>query len=124
MQLAPTEEQLMIQDTARQFADTELAPNAAALDETLHRLLENALLGLNGFELRIVAADSVDRRESGRFLTRAALHCVGTQVRLDMQLHGAGDLIWSARYLGETGGLPAIVDLAVADMAPLIGAGP
>ena len=33
MHLALTEEQQMVRDTARQFAEAELAPNAAALDE-------------------------------------------------------------------------------------------
>ena len=33
MEMALTEEQQMIQDTARQFADSVLAPAAASLDE-------------------------------------------------------------------------------------------
>ena len=34
MDLSLTEEQLMIQETARRFADAELAPHAAELDLT------------------------------------------------------------------------------------------
>lgn len=33
MELSLTEEQLMIQSTARQFAESELAPHAASLDQ-------------------------------------------------------------------------------------------
>lgn len=56
MQLALTEEQQMIRDTARQFADTELAPHAAALDQhegrdvllrNLKNLAELGFMGLN-----------------------------------------------------------------------------
>ncbi len=56
MQLALTEEQQMIRDTARQFAETELAPNAASLDEhegrevllaNLKGLAELGFMGLN-----------------------------------------------------------------------------
>ena len=56
MQLALTEEQQMIQDTARQFAESELAPNAALLDEhegrdallaNLKSLAELGFMGLN-----------------------------------------------------------------------------
>ncbi len=56
MQLALTEEQQMIRDTARQFAESELAPNAAALDDhagrelllaNLRGLAELGFMGLN-----------------------------------------------------------------------------
>jgi butyryl-CoA dehydrogenase len=56
MLLALTEEQQMIQDTARQFAESELAPHAATLDEhegrdtlltNLKNLAELGFMGLN-----------------------------------------------------------------------------
>lgn len=56
MQLALTEEQTLIQDTARQFSDNELAANAAALDNhegrdtflaNLKSLAELGFMGLN-----------------------------------------------------------------------------
>ena len=56
MYLRLTEEQQMIKDTARQFADSELAPSAALLDEhegrevllaNLKRLAELGFMGLN-----------------------------------------------------------------------------
>ncbi|MGB1261953.1 MAG: acyl-CoA dehydrogenase family protein [Cognaticolwellia sp.] len=56
MDLSLTEEQLMIQDMARKFADSELAPVAATLDETmdqsvflanLAQLTELGFMGLN-----------------------------------------------------------------------------
>ncbi len=56
MDLSLTEEQMMIQDMARKFAETELAPVAAALDETqnqeiflgnLAKLTELGFMGLN-----------------------------------------------------------------------------
>lgn len=56
MNLSLTEEQQLIQDTARQFAENELAPNAAELDQTgnrtillsnLKQLAELGFMGLN-----------------------------------------------------------------------------
>ncbi|GAB2994064.1 acyl-CoA dehydrogenase family protein [Psychrosphaera aestuarii] len=56
MNLSLTEEQQLIQDTARQFAENELAPNAAELDKTgnreillknLQQLAELGFMGLN-----------------------------------------------------------------------------
>ena len=57
MNFALTEEQKMIQETCRDFARTELAPQAARLDETKDRtiLLKNlkkmAELGLMGMNI-------------------------------------------------------------------------
>jgi alkylation response protein AidB-like acyl-CoA dehydrogenase len=54
MNFSLTEEQQLIQDTARQFAENELAPNAAELDKTgnreilLHNLKQLAELGFMG----------------------------------------------------------------------------
>lgn len=56
MHLALTEEQALIQDTARRFADSELAPLAARVEEAefrpaylanLRRLAELGLMGVN-----------------------------------------------------------------------------
>lgn len=58
MDLSLTEEQLMIQDMARKFADSELAPVAAELDHTKdqtlfqHNLSQLAELGFMGLNIR------------------------------------------------------------------------
>ena len=56
MELALNEEQILIQDTARKFAETELAPIAASLDtgagrdkylDNLKHMADLGLMGLN-----------------------------------------------------------------------------
>ena len=91
MQLALTEEQLMIQDTARQFAETELAPNAAALDEhegrstllaNLKSLAELGFMGLNiqaqygGTEAGVIAFSTA--------ITELARGCASTAVTVSV----------------------------------------
>jgi len=91
MQLALTEEQLMIQDTARQFAETELAPNAAALDEhegrstllaNLKNLAELGFMGLNikaqygGTEAGVIAFSTA--------ITELARGCASTAVTVSV----------------------------------------
>jgi alkylation response protein AidB-like acyl-CoA dehydrogenase len=87
MQLALTEEQLMIQQTARQFSDNELAANAEALDRHLGRdiflanlksLAELGFMGLNikaeygGTEAGVIAFSTA--------ITELARSCASTAV--------------------------------------------
>lgn len=91
MELALTEEQLMIQATARQFADSELAPNAAALDEhegrdillaNLKQLAELGFMGLNieaqygGTEAGVIAFSAA--------ITELARGCAATAVTVSV----------------------------------------
>ncbi len=91
MQLALTEEQKMIQDTARQFADTELAPNAALLDRhegqdillsNLKQLAELGFMGLNvsaefgGTEAGVIAFSAA--------ITELARGCAATAVTVSV----------------------------------------
>jgi alkylation response protein AidB-like acyl-CoA dehydrogenase len=91
MELALTEEQLMIKDTARQFADSELAPNAAILDEhegrdrllaNLRALAELGFMGLNvqahygGTEAGVVAFSAA--------ITELARGCASTAVTVSV----------------------------------------
>ena len=91
MQLALTEEQQMIQETARQFADSELAPNAAALDEhegrdtllaNLRNLAELGFMGLNvqasygGTEAGVIAFSTA--------ITELARGCASTAVTVSV----------------------------------------
>ena len=91
MELALTEEQLMIKDTARQFADSELAPNAATLDEhegrdkllaNLRALAELGFMGLNveaqygGTEAGVVAFSAA--------ITELARGCASTAVTVSV----------------------------------------
>ena len=87
MLMALTEEQQMIRDTARQFAESELAPNAAALDEhegreillaNLKSLAELGFMGLNvdaqygGTEAGVIAFSTA--------ITELARGCASTAV--------------------------------------------
>jgi len=91
MHLALTEEQQMVRDTARQFAEAELAPNAAALDEhegrdlllaNLRRLAELGFMGLNvkaqygGAEAGVVAFSAA--------ITELARGCASTAVTVSV----------------------------------------
>ena len=91
MHLALTEEQQMIKDTARQFSDSELAPNAAALDEhegrdvllsNLKNLAELGFMGLNvearygGTEAGVVAFSAA--------ITELARGCASTAVTVSV----------------------------------------
>ena len=91
MQLALTEEQQMIEETARQFAETELAPNAAALDAheghevllaNLKSLAELGFMGLNidaefgGTEAGVVAFSAA--------ITQLARGCAATAVTVSV----------------------------------------
>lgn len=91
MQLALTEEQQMIEETARQFAETELAPNAAALDDhegrtvllaNLKSLAELGFMGLNidaqfgGTEAGVVAFSAA--------ITQLARGCAATAVTVSV----------------------------------------
>lgn len=91
MQLALTEEQQMIQDTARHFAETELAPHAAALDEhegrdtllaNLSKLAELGFMGLNvqaqygGTEAGVIAFSAA--------VTELARGCTATAVTVSV----------------------------------------
>jgi alkylation response protein AidB-like acyl-CoA dehydrogenase len=91
MLLALTEEQQMIQDTARQFAESELAPNAAALDEhegrdillaNLKNLAELGFMGLNvkaqygGTEAGVIAFSTA--------ITELARGCASTAVTVSV----------------------------------------
>jgi alkylation response protein AidB-like acyl-CoA dehydrogenase len=91
MQLALTEEQQMIQDTARQFAKSELAPNATLLDEhegrdallaNLKSLAELGFMGLNvraeygGTEAGVVAFSAA--------ITELARGCASTAVTVSV----------------------------------------
>jgi len=91
MQMDLTEEQQMIRDTARQFADSELAPNAAALDEhegreillgNLKNLAELGFMGLNieaqygGTEAGVIAFSTA--------ITELARGCAATAVTVSV----------------------------------------
>lgn len=91
MQLALTEEQQMIKDTARQFAESELAPHAAALDEhegrevllaNLKNLAELGFMGLNveaqygGTEAGVIAFSAA--------ITELARGCASTAVTVSV----------------------------------------
>ena len=91
MLLALTEEQQMIQETARQFAASELAPNAALLDEhdgqelllaNLRRLAELGFMGLNvesrygGTEAGVIAFSAA--------MTELARGCAATTVTVSV----------------------------------------
>ncbi len=91
MLLALTEEQQMIQETARQFAASELAPNAALLDEhggqeillaNLKRLAELGFMGLNiesrygGTEAGVIAFSAA--------MTELARGCASTTVTVSV----------------------------------------
>ena len=91
MHLALSEEQQMIRDTARQFAETELAPHAAALDQhggreillaNLKRLAELGFMGLNvdsrygGTEAGVVAFSAA--------ITELARGCAATAVTVSV----------------------------------------
>lgn len=91
MQLALTEEQQMIRDTAREFAESELAPNAAVLDDhegrdvllhNLKRLAELGFMGLNvsaqygGTEAGVIAFSTA--------ITELARGCAATAVTVSV----------------------------------------
>ena len=91
MHLALTEEQQMIKDTARQFSDSELAPNASALDEhegrdvllsNLKSLAELGFMGLNveagygGTEAGVIAFSAA--------ITELARGCASTAVTVSV----------------------------------------
>ena len=91
MLLALTEEQQMIQDTARQFAESELAPHAATLDEhegrdtlltNLKNLAELGFMGLNvqaqygGTEAGVIAFSTA--------ITEIARGCAATAVTVSV----------------------------------------
>jgi len=91
MLLALTEEQQMIQDTARQFAESELAPHAATLDEhegrdillaNLKKLAELGFMGLNvkaeygGTEAGVIAFSTA--------ITELARGCASTAVTVSV----------------------------------------
>ncbi|RLA48623.1 MAG: acyl-CoA dehydrogenase [Gammaproteobacteria bacterium] len=91
MLLALTEEQQMIQDIARQFAESELAPHAAALDEhenrdtllvNLKKLAELGFMGLNvqarygGTEAGVIAFSTA--------ITELARGCAATAVTVSV----------------------------------------
>ncbi len=91
MLLALTEEQQMIQDTARQFAESELAPHAATLDEhegrdtllaSLKNLAELGFMGLNvkaqygGTEAGVIAFSTA--------ITELARGCASTAVTVSV----------------------------------------
>lgn len=91
MHLALTEEQQMVRDTARQFAEAELAPGAAALDghegqgillANLGRLAELGFMGLNveakygGAEAGVVAFSAA--------ITELARGCASTAVTVSV----------------------------------------
>ena len=91
MLLALTDEQQMIQDTARQFADSELTPNAAALDEhegrdvllaNLKQLADLGFMGLNiqghygGTEAGVIAFSAA--------ITELARGCAATAVTVSV----------------------------------------
>jgi len=91
MHLALTEEQQMVRDTARQFAEAELVPNAAALDEhagrevllaNLRRLAELGFMGLNvkaqygGAEAGVIAFSTA--------ITELARGCASTAVTVSV----------------------------------------
>jgi alkylation response protein AidB-like acyl-CoA dehydrogenase len=91
MLLALTEEQQMIQDTARQFAESELAPHAATLDEhegrdtlltNLKNLAELGFMGLNvkaeygGTEAGVIAFSTA--------ITELARGCAATAVTVSV----------------------------------------
>ena len=91
MHMDLTEEQQMIRDTARQFADSELAPNAAALDEhegreillgNLKNLAELGFMGLNieaqygGTEAGVIAFSTA--------ITELARGCAATAVTVSV----------------------------------------
>ena len=96
MDLSLTEEQMMIQDMARKFADSELAPVAAELDETqnqtvflanLAQLTELGFMGLNikaeygGVEAGVVAFSLA--------ITEIARACASTAVTTSVTNMGA-----------------------------------
>lgn len=112
MQLALTEEQLMIQHTARQFAETELAPHAATLDEhhgrdillsNLRNLAELGFMGLNvraeygGTEAGVVAFSIA--------ITELARGCAATAVTVSVTnmvaevIQAVGNDMQKANYL-------------------------
>jgi alkylation response protein AidB-like acyl-CoA dehydrogenase len=91
MLLALTEEQQMIQDTARQFSESELAPHAATLDEhegrdillaNLKNLAELGFMGLNvkaqygGTEAGVIAFSTA--------ITELARGCASTAVTVSV----------------------------------------
>ncbi len=91
MNFTPTEEQQMIQDTARQFAEAELAPVAAELDVTgdrdillgnLRKLAELGFMGLNvdaeygGTEAGVIAFSLA--------MTEVARACASTAVTMSV----------------------------------------
>ena len=91
MLMALTEEQQMIRDTARQFAESELAPSAAALDEhegrevllaNLKSLAELGFMGLNvdaqygGTEAGVIAFSTA--------ITELARGCASTAVTVSV----------------------------------------
>lgn len=91
MRIAPTEEQQMIQDMAAKFAEQELAPNAATLDEhegretflnNLKQLAELGFMGLNvsadfgGSEAGVVAFSAA--------ITEIAKGCAATGVTVSV----------------------------------------
>ena len=91
MHLELTEEQQMIRDTARQFADSELAPHAATLDdhagrelllENLKKLAELGFMGLNvqaqygGTEAGVIAFSAA--------ITELARGCASTAVTVSV----------------------------------------
>jgi butyryl-CoA dehydrogenase len=91
MNFTPTEEQQMIQDTARQFAEAELAPVAAELDATggrdillanLKKLAELGFMGLNvsaeygGTEAGVIAFSLA--------MTEIARGCASTAVTMSV----------------------------------------
>jgi alkylation response protein AidB-like acyl-CoA dehydrogenase len=91
MHLALTEEQQMIKDTARQFSDSELAPNAAALDEhegrdvllsNLKNLAELGFMGLN-VEARYGGTDAGVVAFSAA-ITELARGCASTAVTVSV----------------------------------------
>ena len=91
MHLALTEEQQMIKDIARQFSDSELAPNAAALDEhegrdvllsNLKNLAELGFMGLN-VEARYGGTDAGVVAFSAA-ITELARGCASTAVTVSV----------------------------------------
>ena len=112
MQLALTEEQQMIRDTARQFADSELAPHAATLDDhagrevllaNLKQLAELGFMGLNvagehgGTEAGVIAFSTA--------ITELARGCAATACTVSVSnmvaevIQAVGDEAQKSTYL-------------------------
>ena len=108
MLMALTEEQQMIRDTARQFAESELAPNAATLDE--HEVREVLLANLKTLAdrytemeaARLLLMQAAWNKEQGLdFGTSAAMAKVFASEKANDACYSALQMMGGAGYIRE-----------------------